>query len=191
MPLPSWPCAGGRVEGIDYRGVRVLASLILPVPDSSWFLVAKEDRAEVFAEWRFRRNLMLAVFLTLVGALMAVGLAVWQRSRKAHYQALYAAESQLRMGMERFSITLKSIGDAVIATDVQGRVRFQSRGRDIDRLVGWRGPTPAARRGLPHRERRDSKEGRNPGDEGSARRHHCGTGQSHGVDRPGWFSASD
>jgi signal transduction histidine kinase/CheY-like chemotaxis protein len=43
----------GRFEGIDYRGVAVAAEL-LPIPDSPWFMVAKVDAEEIYAEARYR-----------------------------------------------------------------------------------------------------------------------------------------
>ena len=43
----------GIVEGIDYRGVPVLAA-VRTVPDSPWFLVARMDAAEVYAPMRER-----------------------------------------------------------------------------------------------------------------------------------------
>ncbi|MBI5550321.1 MAG: cache domain-containing protein [Desulfobacterales bacterium] len=56
----------GVFQGKDYRGVAVLA-VLLPVPDSPWFMVAKQDKAEVFAEWRLRAFLILALFAAMAG----------------------------------------------------------------------------------------------------------------------------
>jgi len=56
----------GVVQGKDYRGVEVL-SAIEAVPDSPWFLVAKVDAKEVFAAWRSRSILILALAFNLVG----------------------------------------------------------------------------------------------------------------------------
>ena len=43
----------GIVEGLDYRGVPVIAAL-RAIPDSPWFLVAKMDASEVFGPMRSR-----------------------------------------------------------------------------------------------------------------------------------------
>jgi hypothetical protein len=63
----------GLVEGLDYRGVAVVA-VVLPVPDSPWFIVAKDDTAEVFAGWHSRAALVLSLLAVLAVSLAAVGL---------------------------------------------------------------------------------------------------------------------
>ena len=85
----------GLFEGKDYRGVEVL-SVLKPIPDSSWFLVAKADSAEVFAAWRFRSFLILALILgCVIAASAGIGI-VWQRNLKAHYRTLFQAETSRR-----------------------------------------------------------------------------------------------
>jgi PAS domain S-box-containing protein len=85
----------GVVNGRDYRGVEVI-SIVKHIPDSPWFLVAKEDAAEVFAAWRFRSFLILALILGCIIA-TAGGLGiVWQRNLKARYRALFEAEAVRR-----------------------------------------------------------------------------------------------
>ncbi len=133
----------GMLEGIDYRGVEVV-SFILPVPDSPWFMVAKVDAAEVFAEWRFRSILILAFILGMAAFIGTAGLVLWQREKAAHYHALYSYEAALRTTVERHSITLKAIGDAVIATDAQGLVELLN--PVAETLTGW---TDAEARGKP------------------------------------------
>lgn len=82
----------GIAEGIDYRGVPVLASL-RAVPDSPWFLIAKQDRAEVYAPLKERRWLMVAlVSLLIIGSGAGVGL-VWRRQRSVFW-TMYAAEQE-------------------------------------------------------------------------------------------------
>ncbi len=124
----------GVVTGKDYRGVEVL-SVIEPVPDSPWFMVGKIDADEAFAEGRFRSVLILALFMGLVGIMVLFGLVVRQREQKKHYRELYRSEFSLRASVERHSITLKAIGDAVIATDARGRVELLN--PVAERLTGW------------------------------------------------------
>ena len=49
----------GYVQGIDYRGIEVL-SVIKAVPNSPWFMIAKEDRAEALAVWKMRSFLIVS-----------------------------------------------------------------------------------------------------------------------------------
>ena len=133
----------GVFQGRDYRGVEVL-SAVLPIPDSEWFIVAKQDTAEIFAAWHLRGRLILGLILAMAGGLTSVGLVVGERYKKAHYQTLYTSEAKLRASAERHSITLRAIGDAVIATDAQGRVELIN--PVAEALVGW---TDAEARGMP------------------------------------------
>ncbi len=64
-----------------------------------------------------------------------MGLLLWQRERKQHFARLYAAEALLRANVERHSIVLKAIGDAVIATDADGRVELLN--QVAEQLTGW------------------------------------------------------
>lgn len=124
----------GVVAGTDYRGVKVL-SAFLRIPDSPWFIVAKVDANEAFANWRSRSLLILSLILGLVTLVGAAVLVVWQRNQKAHYRMLFQSEASRRAGEERYGITLRSIGDAVIATDALGRIELIN--PVAETLTGW------------------------------------------------------
>ncbi|RQW86645.1 MAG: PAS domain S-box protein, partial [Geobacter sp.] len=124
----------GIVGGKDYRGIETMAA-ILPVPDTPWFMVAQIDATELFAEWRSRMILSLLLLLAVLGSLTGIGLAAWHRKKKRHYQSLYQAETKLNESVERHAITLKAIGDAVIATDFRGAVEILN--PVAEDLTGW------------------------------------------------------
>jgi PAS domain S-box-containing protein len=75
----------GIVEGIDYRGVPVIAN-IRSVPDSPWFLVARMDISEVYTPLRER----LWEIVILIGALLICAGAgtgfVWRHQRERFYR---------------------------------------------------------------------------------------------------------
>lgn len=75
----------GVVEGVDYRGAPVLAS-IRSIPSSSWFIVAKADAEEVYARIRERvRGISAMVGILICGT--AVTLAfVWSRNEQKNLQ---------------------------------------------------------------------------------------------------------
>ena len=84
----------GVVQGVDYRGMPVLAA-IQRVPDTAWFIVAKEDSSEVLGPIR-TRGWLTAGFALLLVILAGVGtLFLW-----------YARESQtsaeIRESEERY-----------------------------------------------------------------------------------------
>jgi PAS domain S-box-containing protein len=127
--------ATGLVEGSDYRGVEVLADL-RPVPDSDWFLVAKVDATEILAEVRYRSR-VIAGFAgggIALAALFFVALASVQREQ--NFRKQYQIERRRREELEEYRATLRSIGDAVIATDALGRVRQMN--PVAEELTGWR-----------------------------------------------------
>ena len=88
--LPAAMLAKGRegiVEGTDYRGTGVLAAIRF-VPDSSWGIVSKVDKEELYAPIRERLwNVMLVIGLCLLSAVSGV-LLIW-RKREEEEQKEY------------------------------------------------------------------------------------------------------
>ncbi len=112
----------GLFQGNDYRGVAVLADL-RPIPESPWFMVAKVDEAEILAEARYRTGVggvVVALCILLTGALTAY---FYRRRQARFYQELYQSEHRQQETHDLLRATLYSIGDAVITTDTDGRVR--------------------------------------------------------------------
>ncbi|MHB8203039.1 MAG: hybrid sensor histidine kinase/response regulator [Desulfomonilaceae bacterium] len=115
----------GLFEGLDYRGVEVLADL-RPVPKSPWFMVAKVDTSEILAEARYRGEitaLFVVVFILLASAMTAYFYRVRQTRL---YRDLYRSEREKLEIEEEFRTTLYSIGDAVITTDHKGSVKVMN-----------------------------------------------------------------
>ena len=124
----------GPFEGLDYRGIRVLADL-RPVPGTTWFVVAKIDRTELLSS--LYRDIAAAgvVVLCLIG-LAALGTGfLYKAQGKSLFRDLYRAERERREALEELKTTLHGIGDAVIATDIEGRVRLMN--PVAERLTGW------------------------------------------------------
>lgn len=126
----------GFVQGEDYRGVDVVA-VLRPIPGSPWFMVAKVDTREAFAEWRSRSALMVALLLGVAVLGGAVLLIAWQRDQKVHFRRLYQAETARAAGEALYGVTLASIGDGVITTDAEGLVDMLN--PVAEQLTGWRG----------------------------------------------------
>jgi PAS domain S-box-containing protein len=91
----------GIVEGLDYRGVPVVAALN-PVPDSPWFLVARMDSAEVYAPLR-ERLWLLSILGGLLLLTTAAGLGfVWRQQYARFYRERYETTEALRASEAKF-----------------------------------------------------------------------------------------
>ena len=125
----------GIVEGRDYRGVKVVAA-IFSVTNSPWFVVCKMDKSEAFAEWHWRSLAILGLIIAMILLVAGMGYGVQQRNRKAYYRFLYQSEAALRLLLQQQATILNAIGDAVIATDINRRIKFLN--PVAEDLTGWK-----------------------------------------------------
>ncbi len=91
----------GIVQGLDYRGVSVLSAL-QAIPDTSWFMIAKVDTAEVFADWHTRSVLIVVLLLGLLATVGTGAGLVWQGSQNTHYRTLLQIEQTRRESEARY-----------------------------------------------------------------------------------------
>jgi len=135
--VPAFMAVLGRegvVRGRDYRGVDVF-SVLLRVPDSPWFMVAKMDSSEAMAVWREQAALIAGLLGALLLVVAGVGAMLWQRTQKRQYRAMFEAEAARRQAEERYRVTLMSVGDGVIVSDANGCVELLN--PSAESLVGW------------------------------------------------------
>ncbi|MFO8022557.1 MAG: PAS domain S-box protein, partial [Perlabentimonas sp.] len=121
-------------EGIDYRQQEVL-SVTNPVPGTSWYMVTKVDKDEIFEDLYFRSALITAITILLIfitGATLAWFYLYRQRNL---YKMLLDKELQLHQSQQEFHATIYSMGDGVITTNNQGLV--QQMNPVAERLTGW------------------------------------------------------
>ena len=108
----------GVMEGIDYRGVQVVAAL-RTVPNSPWLLVARIDVAEIYAPLRVR----LWQTAVLVGALLVgagtSGALLWRQQRMRFYHERYKAAEALVASEVRYRRLFEAARDGILILDAE------------------------------------------------------------------------
>ena len=120
----------GMVEGRDYRGIPVLAS-VQAIPDSPWFLVARVDTAEVYGPMRETMWLIvLLVSILIVGAGAGVAL-VWRqqhlqiyRERAGTAETLQRANDELERRVEERTAEVRFLSARLLAAQEEERRRI-------------------------------------------------------------------
>ncbi len=103
----------GTVEGVDYRGVPVLAS-IRAIPNSAWFMIAKVDREEIYAPLRQQAwNAGIITFLLVTAAGLATGFW-WRHQRSKFYREKYKVELERRALVSHFEYLIKYANDIIV-----------------------------------------------------------------------------
>ena len=112
----------GFYEGVNYLGRSVMAYMA-PIKGTSWFLVAKINKDELYAPLYLRGKITFTLTLILL-LIAALGL-IWYYSylkRYIYFESLQKEKSLAGYYKEFFTV-LYSIGDGVITTDVIGNVK--------------------------------------------------------------------
>jgi PAS domain S-box-containing protein len=125
----------GIFEGNDYRNVKVISD-IRPVPETPWYMVTKVDKDEILASLQILA-ISIIVMVSLLILLFSTGVAWFYHKRQKNiYRNLLVSERKLYEKEEEFRTTLYSIGDGVITTDINGRVRQMN--SVAENLTGWK-----------------------------------------------------
>ncbi|MEO7496317.1 MAG: EAL domain-containing protein, partial [Massilia sp.] len=129
QPIPPMARAlageSGSAQTRDLRGVMVLAGFA-PLPEHGLGLVQKVDIAEAFSPLRERLNYLIGLLVLFV----AIGTLVL----RTELRPLIANQAREK---ERLRVTLHSIGDAVITTDMAGQVTYMN--PVAEQMTGWPG----------------------------------------------------
>ncbi len=108
----------GIIEGIDYRGVPVLAD-VRAIPESPWFLVSRMDIAEVNASLRQRIWLTILLMAALMGtAATGIGL-LWWKQRLHFFRLRLAAAEALHTSEQRYRRLFESAKDGILILDAE------------------------------------------------------------------------
>jgi PAS domain S-box-containing protein len=106
----------GIVEGVDYRGVPVVAD-VRGISDSPWFMVARIDTTEVNAPLRERRWLIIGLVAALLfGAGAGVGV-IWRQQRLRFFRERLAAAQRIYTVSSRQEALLSAVPDIIMEVD--------------------------------------------------------------------------
>ena len=121
VALPAAQAALGRegvIEGLDYRGVPVVAALRV-IPDSPWSLVARMDTAEVYAPLRAQLwQVVVMIGVLLFGAGAGVGL-VWRHQRVRFYRERAETTEMLSASEVRYRRLFEAARDGILVLDAE------------------------------------------------------------------------
>lgn len=111
----------GVNEAVDYRGVPVL-SVVQPVPDSSWFLVAKIDQEEVYAP--IHKSFITVTFIVSL-LIFVTGIAIgfiWRHQRARFYREKYETELEKRLLSKRYEYLTRYANDIILTVDQDWKI---------------------------------------------------------------------
>ncbi|QTN23835.1 PAS domain S-box protein [Rhizobacter sp. AJA081-3] len=132
---------GVIATGVDFRGQAVLGT-VQPVPGTSWYLVAKIDRAELRAE-----SMKNAIWIIAAGALALLGafvVAFLQREHRAleRSRGEQAEQRQRLQSLALMQAISEGSNDAIFAKDREGRYVLCNRaaseiiGKPVEQVLG-------------------------------------------------------
>lgn len=109
------------VEGLDYRGEKVIAS-VRPIDGTDWLLVAKIDRSEVIEHLRAE---MIGVAVAGVLSLLSTGLLLYGYVKRRTWQLeeqRLAAEEQKAAAEARLGLLMSHANDVVLLLTEEGKI---------------------------------------------------------------------
>ncbi len=104
----------GNFEGVDYRGVNVLAN-IRRIPGTNWLIYAKVDKNEIFEPIRIQA---VWIFLFTIGLILSTGVIVFVIWR---LQISNSKREKLLL-VKHFDYLMKYANDIIILSDLKGNI---------------------------------------------------------------------
>jgi len=111
----------GIVEGRDYRGKSVLAS-VWAIPDSPWYLIAKVDEEEVYAPLRVLTKFVIIIAALLAGASGVILGFLWRRQVTLSRLREHEAEAERQALIRHYDSLAKASNDVIYLMDQDGRI---------------------------------------------------------------------
>ncbi|TFH39738.1 MAG: PAS domain S-box protein [ANME-2 cluster archaeon] len=106
----------GTLNGLDYRYIPVVAAM-KKIPGTTWYMVAKIDRDEVFLTLNKQMRMVIAIILLFI---LSIGLFLgflWRNQRVRFYREKYEAELNRLALVKHFDYILKFANDIIFLID--------------------------------------------------------------------------
>jgi PAS domain S-box-containing protein len=106
----------GTVDAEDYRGTKVIAAM-KKVPGTTWYMVAKTDRAEVLEVLKEQVSLIIIIIVLIITTSgLSMGFVIRKR-RERFYREKYEAEVERLALVKHFDYILKYANDIIFLID--------------------------------------------------------------------------
>jgi len=124
---------GSLVEGVDYRGVPVMG-VARSIPGTDWFLAAKMDQAEAYAD-AIRGALWIGLAGLLALFVAAAGAFLFRQQQELSF-SLREREIQAEKlnALQLLDAIVEGSGDAIFAKDLEGRYMLCN--QEAARVIG-------------------------------------------------------
>ena len=136
--LPAAQAVLGKdsvIDGIDYRGVRVIAA-VRSIPDSPWSMVARGDSAEVYAPLQDRLWIMSGFVMLLLFGVGAGVYGLWMRQKNHLYRERDKAAEEIRHSENTLRAILDNARDGILAVSTHDR-KIMVSNEAICRMLGY------------------------------------------------------
>jgi PAS domain S-box-containing protein len=111
----------GPVEGIDYRGVPVIA-MYKAIPGSNWYLIAKEDQSEIFDGVRREGWLVVIVLAFILVTTLSTAYTLIRRQDQRLINYLFKAELDKQSLTQKYKLLFDHGNDIIFVFDETGKI---------------------------------------------------------------------
>jgi PAS domain S-box-containing protein len=112
----------GTVEGIDYRGERVIAD-VRKIPSTNWYIIAKVDISEINAPLRDKAFVLIFLVLFIFTILIAFLVIFWLTEKRALLVNELKSQRKMRLLGEYLNAIIESSSSAIYDLDREGNVK--------------------------------------------------------------------
>ncbi|MGB4269470.1 MAG: PAS domain S-box protein, partial [Spirochaetota bacterium] len=125
----------GFTYGKDLDDIHV-GTYIASIPQTSWIILSKSSKAELFQKWYVILIISMALFILSIVLLFSIIIIMQKEQQRTYFQELsQKKEEQLKI-YQIYKYIIQSIGNGLIITDNSGNIEFINTIGEL--LTGWR-----------------------------------------------------